>query len=216
MHTVYTDMQIALANETLREESAKSKIQEEHEKCVKALPESINTVSTTNDMQSVLYGLNMSVLLLTRPHGLMLAWANHLAHPSALSFYVVGRTHFPVNSFSSWCFQCVSTVDFLYHSHPVIKHFRFHRTLATLGFQRPLHPANRFYCFQETFENCLPVPPFSGTTTAGAVPWLQSARKIPRLRRSWGVTSRQLRSLCMLQSHVASQKPEKFHQKKVS
>ena len=33
----------------------------------------IHTVSTTNDMQSVLYGLNMSVLLLTRPHGLMLA-----------------------------------------------------------------------------------------------------------------------------------------------
>ena len=41
MHTVYTDMQIAFANETQREESAKSKIQEEHEKCVKALPESI-------------------------------------------------------------------------------------------------------------------------------------------------------------------------------
>ena len=59
---------------------------------------------------------------------------------------------------------------------------RFHGTLATLGFQQPLHPVNRFYCFQETFENFLPLPPFSGTTTAGAVPWLQSARKIPTLQ----------------------------------
>ena len=73
-------------------------------------------------------------------------------------------------------------VDSLYHSHPVIKHFRFHRTLATLGFQRPLHPANRFHCFQETVESLPPLAPFSATATAGVVPWLLWASKIPTLQ----------------------------------
>ena len=39
------------------------------------------------------------------------------------------------------------------------------------------------------------------------------SREDSKTPRSWGVTSRQLRSLCMLKSHVASQKPEKFHEK---
>ena len=39
----------------------------------------------------MLYGLNMSVLLLTRPHGLMPAWANHLAHLSTLAMSVTAN-----------------------------------------------------------------------------------------------------------------------------
>ena len=66
-------IQMTLASEIQREESAKSQIQK-HDKCVKAC--------------SIQY---MSVLLQTRPHGLMLAWANHLAHFSTLPMSVTAN-----------------------------------------------------------------------------------------------------------------------------
>ena len=47
------------------------------------------------------------------------------------------------------------------------------------GFQQALHPVKHFHCFQETLGS--PFAPFSGTATAGAVPWLQWSRKLPRL-----------------------------------
>ena len=57
--------------------------------------------------------------------------------------------------------------------------FPYHRCGSS---SQPLHPVNRFHCFQETFEILPPLPPFSATATAGVVPWLRWARKIPRLQ----------------------------------
>ena len=68
---------------------------------------------------------------------------------------------------------------------PCDQRFRFHHTLATLVskcFQQPLHPVNRFHCFQETFEKLPPLSPFPGTATAGVVPWLHWATKTPTLQ----------------------------------
>ena len=72
---------------------------------------------------------------------------------------------------------CNQTFQIPQHiSHPVDV-LQLHSTYTTVVSWQPLHPVNRFYCFQETFENLPAFPPFSGTATAGAVPWLQSASK---------------------------------------
>ena len=100
---------------------------------------------------------------------------------SAASFYGARVNNFPINSFSSWCFQRFS----VYFSSRL--HVSFSPCDQTLhighpGFQQPLHPVTRFYCFPETFENRPPLSTFSGTATGGAVPWLQWASKIPTLQ----------------------------------
>ena len=99
----------------------------------------------------------------------------------AASFYGARVNHFPINSFSSWCFQRFS-VYFCSRLHVSFSPCDQTLHIGHPGFQQPLHPVTRFYCFPETFENRPPLSTFSGTATGGAVPWLQWASKIPTLQ----------------------------------
>ena len=91
------------------------------------------------------------------------------------SVYFCSRLHV---SFS----PCDQTFQIPQHiSHPVDV-LQLHSTYTTVVFWQPLHSVTHFHCFQETFGNLPQLAPFPGTTTAGAVPWLQSASKTPRLQ----------------------------------
>ena len=200
-------MQMALANQTQREESAKSEIQEEHEKCAKALPEYQYSqyllclyMSYCSDWNTVIpcYS-SRSVALERSPFPLIVWWhrearIRHMLVKTIFiescrflcpSFFVARVNHFPINSFSSWCFHMFSLYfgSRLHVSFSPCDHtFQTPKDISHPGFQQPLHLVTHFHCFQETAKIFPPLPPFPGTATAGAVPWLQWARKIPRLQ----------------------------------
>ena len=90
---------------------------------------------------------------------------------------------------------CNQTFQIPQHIRHPVDALQLHSTYSTAVFWHSLHPVNPFCCFQETFETRPPLSPFSGTATAAAVPCQQDS-KTPR---SWGVTSKQLRSLMYLE-----------------
>ena len=64
---------------------------------------------------------------------------------------------------------------------------------------QPLHPVNRFHCFQETFERVPPLAPFSRTATAFAVPWLQWRFQNSKISRAPRRPPKQLQSFMHLE-----------------
>ncbi len=128
---------------------------------------------------------------------------------SASMLHVAGLVaiNFPINSFSSWCFQCIFCSRLRVSFSPCDQtSFQIPQHISHPGFQQPSH----LHCFQETFEILPPFSPFSGTATVFVVPWQQWG-KIPRLQ---DLEASRQNGCKHYASRVASQKPEKFHEKK--
>ena len=109
------------------------------------------------------------------------------------------------------CFQCISAVDFLYHSHPVIKRFRFHSTLATLVFSKHCirstastaskKPSKIFLLSHHTMRQ----PPLVWCHGCCGPARPQTPKMLRRCVKTAAIT------ICILKCRLAWQKPEKGH-----